>query len=209
MYKIIGANQVEYGPVTADQLRQWIAEGRVNAQTLIQPEGATDWKPLSQFPEFAASTSPAPPQVMGAPGFGASSLGEAGRAQAIAEVTGPAIGLIVTASLGFFISLAGLIMTLAGSTMQSMNSGNPQMDRLFRSLSTGSSMIRIVAALVLSGVVLYGALKMKKLEKYGLAMGVSILAMIPCISPCCLVGLPIGIWALVVLNKPEVKGYFS
>ena len=32
--------------------------------------------------------------------------------------------------------------------------------------------------------------------------------MVPCISPCCLVGLPIGIWALVVLNKPEVKGSF-
>jgi hypothetical protein len=31
---------------------------------------------------------------------------------------------------------------------------------------------------------------------------------VPCISPCCLVGLPIGIWALVVLNKPEVKSSF-
>jgi hypothetical protein len=33
--------------------------------------------------------------------------------------------------------------------------------------------------------------------------------MIPCISPCCLLGLPIGIWALVVLLKPEVKAAFT
>ena len=36
MYKIIGANQTEYGPVSAEQIRQWIAEGRVNAQTSAQ-----------------------------------------------------------------------------------------------------------------------------------------------------------------------------
>ena len=30
MYKIIGADKKEYGPITADQLRQWLAEGRVN-----------------------------------------------------------------------------------------------------------------------------------------------------------------------------------
>ena len=56
--------------------------------------------------------------------------------------------------------------------------------------------------------ILFGALKMKKLESYGLAMAASIIAMIPCFSPCCLLGLPIGIWAVVVLSKPEVKSAF-
>ena len=53
MYKIIGADQKEYGPVTAEQLRQWLAEGRVNARTLVQAEGAPEWKTLSAFTEFA------------------------------------------------------------------------------------------------------------------------------------------------------------
>ncbi len=53
MYKILGADQKEYGPVTADQLKRWIAEGRANGQTRVQVEGATDWRPLSSFPEFA------------------------------------------------------------------------------------------------------------------------------------------------------------
>src|SRR6516162_8412404 len=60
MYKIIGADQKEYGPVSADQLRQWMAEGRINAQTLVRPEGETEWRPLSTVPEFA-STSGTPP----------------------------------------------------------------------------------------------------------------------------------------------------
>jgi hypothetical protein len=53
MYKVIGSDQQIYGPVTAAQLHQWMAEGRVNLATLVQLDGNTDWKPLSSFPEFA------------------------------------------------------------------------------------------------------------------------------------------------------------
>ena len=52
MYKIVGGDQREYGPVTSDQVREWISTGRANAQTLASFEGAP-WKPLSTFPEFA------------------------------------------------------------------------------------------------------------------------------------------------------------
>jgi len=57
MYKIIGADGREYGPITADQLGQWIRDGRANAQTLVQTEGGTEWKPLGLFPEFATTTA--------------------------------------------------------------------------------------------------------------------------------------------------------
>ena len=53
MYKIIGADQKEYGPASADQMRQWIREGRVGAQTSVLAEGGAEWQPLSTFPEFA------------------------------------------------------------------------------------------------------------------------------------------------------------
>jgi hypothetical protein len=58
MYRIIGADQKEYGPITAEQIRQWISEGRVNAQTEACLEGTQDWKPLGMFPEFGFTTSP-------------------------------------------------------------------------------------------------------------------------------------------------------
>jgi hypothetical protein len=56
--------------------------------------------------------------------------------------------------------------------------------------------------------ILFGALKMMRLQSYGWAMAAAILAVIPCLSPCCCLGIPFGIWALVVLSKPEVKAAF-
>ena len=57
MYTIIGADQKEYGPISFDQVQQWIALGRADAATLARADGASDWKPLRVFPEFAASFS--------------------------------------------------------------------------------------------------------------------------------------------------------
>jgi uncharacterized membrane protein len=53
MYKIIGGDGKEYGPVSAEQLRAWVREGRANGQTQVQPEGATGWQGLEAVPEFA------------------------------------------------------------------------------------------------------------------------------------------------------------
>jgi hypothetical protein len=60
---------------------------------------------------------------------------------------------------------------------------------------------------LLYGVVIFGAIKMKALENYALAMASAVLALLPC-SLCCLVSLPIGVWALVTLLNPEVKAAF-
>src|SRR5262245_25363178 len=64
-YKIIGVDRKEYGPIGPEQIRLWLAEGRLNGQTLVLAEGATEWKPLGALPEFAdalrAQTSSYPP----------------------------------------------------------------------------------------------------------------------------------------------------
>ena len=36
-----------------DDIRRWIADGRLNAQSLAREENDTEWRPLSAFPEFA------------------------------------------------------------------------------------------------------------------------------------------------------------
>jgi hypothetical protein len=53
MYRIIGADQKEYGPIGPEQLQQWVNEGRVNSQTKVLQEGEADWKPLGALPEFS------------------------------------------------------------------------------------------------------------------------------------------------------------
>ncbi len=65
MFKIIGGDGRQYGPISVEQLRQWILEGRANAQTLAQPDGAIDWKPLASLAGFAGQLagSSAPPII--------------------------------------------------------------------------------------------------------------------------------------------------
>jgi len=58
MFKLLGADRKEYGPVSADQIRAWIAQGRANARTQLQAAGSTGWKPLAEFPEFATALQP-------------------------------------------------------------------------------------------------------------------------------------------------------
>jgi hypothetical protein len=70
-YKIIGGDQKQYGPVSAEDLRKWIAEGRLNAQSSAQLEGETEWKPLAAFPEFADMLAAKPPASGAPPTFAA------------------------------------------------------------------------------------------------------------------------------------------
>ena len=67
MYRMVGKDGQQYGPVTAEQLRGWIAENRANAQTLVQADGAQDWKPLGSLPEFAADLKPPPASATSPP----------------------------------------------------------------------------------------------------------------------------------------------
>lgn len=53
MYHIIGSDQKEYGPVSAAQIRQWFAEGRLNRATVARPASETEWKTLGALAEFA------------------------------------------------------------------------------------------------------------------------------------------------------------
>jgi hypothetical protein len=63
MYKIIGADLKEYGPVSVEQLRQWISEGRVNGQTKVQAADSAEWKSVADCPEFADILPKAPQPI--------------------------------------------------------------------------------------------------------------------------------------------------
>jgi uncharacterized membrane protein len=69
MYKIIGGDQKEYGLISAEDMRKWIAEGRLNTQTLTKAEGDEEFRPLGGFPEFvdalaAAAAAAEPPPAL-------------------------------------------------------------------------------------------------------------------------------------------------
>jgi hypothetical protein len=210
MYTIIGGDGKEYGSVLGEDLRKWIAEGRLNAQSLAKAESDAEFRPLSAFPELASlfgggttssASSAAPPSFQ--------SGGE--REAALQAVKGPAIALIIVACLGVaYYGFSGLFTLFTGGMMfhQELPSDVPPQVRALIENMRGpmAGVICLVVALV-NGFVLFGAIKMLRLQNFGLVMAAVIVAMLPC-QCCCLLGLPFGIWALMVLKKPEVKSQF-
>jgi prepilin-type processing-associated H-X9-DG protein len=68
MFKVIGTDGKEYGPVTAEQLRQWLAQGRVNGQTKVQSGNSAEWKLLAEISEFGDDLkNRVPPPPTGVP----------------------------------------------------------------------------------------------------------------------------------------------
>jgi hypothetical protein len=71
----------------------------------------------------------------------------------------------------------------------------------------------VVGLLSLAGcfLTIFGGIRMRQLQSYGLAMTGGITAAIPCISclGCCGVGQIVGIWAIVVLMNEQVKRAFT
>jgi prepilin-type processing-associated H-X9-DG protein len=109
MFKLLGADKKEYGPVSADQIRAWMAQGRANSQTQLQAVGSTDWKPLAEYPEFATALQPAG-------GSAAPPLPAAGTQSAAAQPknSGLAVTSLVLGCLGLLscgiTSLVGLVL---------------------------------------------------------------------------------------------------
>lgn len=70
MYYVIGADGKMNGPLSADDVRQWLAEGRANKYSRVRREDDETWQPLGTIPELAPRAQPpaahspaaAPPQ---------------------------------------------------------------------------------------------------------------------------------------------------
>jgi serine/threonine protein kinase len=127
--------------------------------------------------------------------------------QAQRQVKWPAIGLLITGMLSVLIlPMVVLICSWEGLPQ---NGVEPQ------AVQTGAELVlpivlflgEFLGSIALSTLIIVAAIKMKRLQAYGLAVAAGILAIIS--SPTNLIGLPIGIWALVVLSQQEVRAAFK
>jgi len=134
MYKIIGADNAEYGPVSGEKIREWIQQRRVNPDTKVCPEGSTEWKKLGELSEFADVLPPpgaAPPVLTASP-------------NASAKLSGLAIASLVLGILGW--------VTLGISSLFGLGLGICALIKINRSqgqlLGTGLAL----AGTILSGI---------------------------------------------------------
>jgi TPR repeat protein/tRNA A-37 threonylcarbamoyl transferase component Bud32 len=110
------------------------------------------------------------------------------------QVRGPGIGLVVTAVLNWICIPIVLLIALAFVRTSGTKLLLP-------------TLVLPLAVLVLSAIIMAAGLQMKRLQAYWLAVIGAILAIL--VTPGNLVGLPIGIWALVVLSQRQVREAFG
>lgn len=144
---------------------------------------------------------------------GDSAYMEVDRNVAEQKVRAPAIALLVSAAIGALAQLVALVLVLVGADLPwAQYKDAPQewaeFADWFESFFDASSVGLGLVSLGVAGFMIFGALKMTRLESYGIALATTILALIPCLSPCCCLTLPIGIWALVVMHAPDVRPAF-
>lgn len=124
-----------------------------------------------------------------------------------AKVRTPAICLIVVGAISIAFSILSVIMDifLLASGMAeelSLRTGNDEV---------GYAMFRLTWAVVLlltSTLVTIGGISMLRMRSYALSYTAAVVASIPCLGPCCILGIPFGIWALVVLHREDVRSAF-
>ncbi len=129
------------------------------------------------------------------------------------KVKPPAICLAIVGGIGALLALYGLVSQVSG-----FGTGDPEMLRKLGApervveLLASSGFVAILFSIIQLGVALFvvtGAARMLKLRSWSLAFAASIVAMFPCISPCCILGVPAGVWCIYVLMKPEIKEAFG
>ena len=85
MFKILGTDGKEYGPVTVGNVIEWIRDGRANLQTKARKGDETEWRTLGDFPEFVptGTISPLPETPATLPPFVAAAIKAAVAAPAL------------------------------------------------------------------------------------------------------------------------------
>ncbi|MEI7766328.1 MAG: hypothetical protein WCJ97_02695 [Phycisphaerae bacterium] len=121
-------------------------------------------------------------------------------------VKAPAIALRVCGCIGIFLSAGAILFGLWFLGLRfigGVGDSDIQMAGIFYIILGPLDMIGSV-------IILLGARNMQKLQSFSFARTAAIVALIPCVcSPCGIFGIAFGIWALVVLSRPEVRSAFQ
>ena len=120
-----------------------------------------------------------------------------------ARVSAPAIALIVTGGLSAATTLFLMLLIAVGGLA---SIGDPEI----RDALPGIGVLAGVGVfkLLIDLLTIYAGLEMRKLQHWTVCLAGSIGAMLPC-TFCCILGLPMGIWALIVLLDDDVKRVFD
>lgn len=116
---------------------------------------------------------------------------------------------------GGLIILYGLMNLVSSGMNQSqlnqiLNDPNLPQDAKNLLKTVMGPMLKVISLFtsLIGGMLVFGGFQMRNLKTYGLAMAACIVGLLPCQSCCCLT-LPLAIWTLTILTRPEIKASFA
>ena len=125
------------------------------------------------------------------------------------KVQAPAIALIVFGVLSLFASIYSVVNALI-NLPPTVPPNTPEFMAEMMKSTVGPVAAIIQGVFVIVALfILLGGIQMLRLKARGLAIAASIISMISIGSCCCVLGLPIGIWSLVILLMGDVKQAFQ
>jgi predicted lysophospholipase L1 biosynthesis ABC-type transport system permease subunit len=125
------------------------------------------------------------------------------------RINAPSIALLVTGIIGGALTMLIILLNLLGFGLGALAADRGASDAVGMLYSGTFGVAFGLMGLVVAGFIIFAAMKMRSLESWGMSVAAAIVAMIPCISPCCLLGIPVGIWCLVLLFDASVKEAFT
>jgi tRNA A-37 threonylcarbamoyl transferase component Bud32 len=125
------------------------------------------------------------------------------------QVSGPAVALEMVGALGFFLDLLCWIgLSVAGLILMDIGRGRTERGDVALGFWSLGFILIPMAFMIWRSRLLKGARQMREFKDYGSVMASTYWAMLPW-SPAFVLGLPIGIWALRVLQDPNVRAAFA
>ena len=118
------------------------------------------------------------------------------------RIAPPALAMLVVAALSILLLAVSIfadpiraLCDLGGFQLREPNALVAAMDLFYR-----------LFMLAVATLVLIGSLQLLRQRSWILGLTAAVLLLVPCLGPCCLLGMPIGAWTLFVLLQPDVRG---
>lgn len=124
------------------------------------------------------------------------------------RVMAPAIALICIAVLGLGVSAFNIVF--AFGPKRPIDPNAPEFLKKMQESTQGPTAAILQGVFfVVNAAIIVGAVFMLRFDSWAMGLVASILAMVNLGSCCCILGLPVGIWSLVILLQNDVKQAFS
>ncbi len=166
-YTIIGTDGQQYGPITLEQLRVWMREGRVTRETQVWRSDTSAWVPAVQYTELGLGATP-----VAVPASGVAATGD------------PTLERRLRISADWFIWIAALslvnsVIRLSGGRMFFIfGLGVTQViDSFATGLASGGTAVAFGLDLVAAGVFALFGFFGRKRQTWSFAVGMSLYAL--------------------------------